>query len=723
MANKNKKGVLKKIDVFGYVPEILYNGESGFSSNYGGVVTLIVVFAYCLTMSFGLWRYFQRDSPETNVNRVYISDPVGFNVTIDSLPIAFGQQDVDGLHFIDPTVYTVTATYNRFVKYTKNGKIETDYGSYNISLTECSNLNLEKGMFKNLELENMWCFKDYTAQGVPLELTGVWESDVYGFINIRLNRCTGVGCKTPKEIDDIIESGYFAANYINRETRTSHYENPVEKYPTSFFTTTSSFYRKSMQMRMANNELTTGNTLMSYLAPKTEEFCSVASLNTELTKFESDVTKKTPIYYDLVIRMDPLKNVTKRQYLTLYDYIADFGGLAQVITIIGLALTFRTKKHQLCVDLAKQICYREQKYQEVLSAHKDNKGDEEYSMTQKSRAHPVIKVQSNKAGSKGHPGKTDNHKSQASTSHIKNQAEIYGVDKARQQKPRDDTRGRRRSEVTDNMDVPEDDGGAQQVRHAMLYTPPMLAKSKQTPIVKKKHGAYQEASKDEKKIEVQMAANIDLIKTPENLSHSDDNAKPACSSDYQITKGTRPVVEDYIKSSTVNHRGEQNRYTDMKAKLKQINGWMVFLYSYFPCLTKKTNTTAVVEMVEKEVFGRYDLLKILDLYEEMKKFRFLLMTPDQRLLFDLIPSTKLALNNNTMKKTFTLTSHINQTNRQTEGETASSDYSSVLTAYQRILQQDSHSEMDRNLLRNLGFLYGQAIKNSSELIDCDFADG
>ena len=70
----------------------------------------------------------------------------------------------------------------------------------------------------------------------------------------------------------------------------------------------------------------------------------------------------------------------------------------------------------------------------------------------------------------------------------------------------------------------------------------------------------------------------------------------------------------------------------------------------------------------------------------------------------------------TMKKTFTLTSHINQTNRQTEGETASSDYSSVLTAYQRILQQDSHSEMDRNLLRNLGFLYGQAIKNSSELI-------
>lgn len=149
---------------------------------------------------------------------------------------------------------------------------------------------------------------------------------------------------------------------------------------------------------------------------------------------------------------------------------------------------------------------------------------------------------------------------------------------------------------------------------------------------------------------------------------------------------------------------------------------MVFLYSYFPCLTKKSNTTAILEMVEKEVFGRYDLLKILDMYEDMKKLRLLLLTADQRLLFDLMPSTKLTLNNNSLRKTFTLANHINQTNRQTEPEIATSNNDSVLTAYPRILKQDSHSEIDRNLLRNFGFLYHQSTKSSEQINDHDFDD-
>ena len=426
MVSKTKQGILKKMDLFGYVPEILYNGEEGFSSTYGGVVTLIVVLCYALSASFGLWRFFQRGSPATNINRVYVSDPVGFNMTLDTLPIAFGQQDSNSAHFIDPTVYTVTATYKRFMKTTKNGEIVTSFKAYNIDLTECSNLDLDKELFKNLALKNMYCFKDYTAQGIPIEVRGVFESDILGIIDIALKRCKGAGYKTPEEIDKIIDTGYFAANYINRETRTSDYGNPIEKYPTSFFTRTSKFYKVAIAARMANNELSTANKLIDYLpATTTTLFSSLASIKTDLLNFQINSGQTVDNFFTLAIRMDPLKNVTQRKYLTLFNYIAEFGGLAQVITIIGLVLTFRTKKHQLCVDLARQICSREQKYQDILAAHKDGRSDEDQSsQTQKSNANPLIKVSACKQVLKDQSETADKHLSQVSRGRPKGQLDV-----------------------------------------------------------------------------------------------------------------------------------------------------------------------------------------------------------------------------------------------------------------------------------------------------------
>lgn len=115
------------------------------------------------------------------------------------------------------------------------------------------------------------------------------------------------------------------------------------------------------------------------------------------------------------------------------------------------------------------------------------------------------------------------------------------------------------------MDVPEDDGGAQQVRPALLYTSPM-ANVKKSSIFKKKHNAYQEPSEGEKSKDLEMAANFYSMETPEKLGHSDEHAKPA-GTDLQATKSARTTVEDFIRASTVNHRGEQSRYQDMQSKL------------------------------------------------------------------------------------------------------------------------------------------------------------
>ena len=120
----NSFSLLSKVDFLGYKPELLYNKELGHSSNYGGAVTILAAMLYLLTAIFTLWRILQKESPETNVNRLYIKDPTGFTINKDTLPFAFGIQDVNGVHCINSSIYTIDATYKRSTNTMVNGTVE-----------------------------------------------------------------------------------------------------------------------------------------------------------------------------------------------------------------------------------------------------------------------------------------------------------------------------------------------------------------------------------------------------------------------------------------------------------------------------------------------------------------------------------------------------------------------------------------------------------------------
>ena len=81
--------MLRYLDLYGKKPDLLYKGDSSCKTAYGGVVTLMAMACYVLCICLNVWRYFERSSPETNVNKLFVQDPVGFNATKDSFPFAF----------------------------------------------------------------------------------------------------------------------------------------------------------------------------------------------------------------------------------------------------------------------------------------------------------------------------------------------------------------------------------------------------------------------------------------------------------------------------------------------------------------------------------------------------------------------------------------------------------------------------------------------------------
>jgi hypothetical protein len=337
MASRNshtsKQGPLSELittcDFYGAKPELTYRGKKSLTSGFGGFISFIVFVSGTICSAFIAWRYYQRASSETNVDKVHVPNPVGFTLTKENLPFAFGMQRSTGEHFIDDSVYTTDVKYVRVQKKVVNGNLITDSKATKLDLIPCNEANLDQNMFDNLPLGQMNCIKEFVNPTVKLEITGEWESDTFGFIQFFIKRCKGAACKSDSEINEILKVSYFAVNYVNYATRSSNYSDPVYKYPTSFFTTTSTDFTKEIGMRLSDNEIYTHSSLFGYFKPE------------------------TLIYMRL--RMGRMKTVTTRVYETAFEAFAELGGVISVITVTALLSSMRVTKTYLLLDLISAI--------------------------------------------------------------------------------------------------------------------------------------------------------------------------------------------------------------------------------------------------------------------------------------------------------------------------------------------------------------------------------
>ena len=692
--------IMRKLDLFGYQPSMLYDKQDSFKTRYGGVVTTFVAMCYALIAVFSIWRYLDRSSPQTNINKIYVKDPVGFNLTKEILPIAFGLQDpATFFHYIDPEIYTLTATYSRFTKNMVEGMLVVSNTTIKIPVTTCDKAGLDPTLFYNLELEKMYCIADYHPQGVNLEVRGSWDSEIFGQISIEIYRCSGSHCKPDEVIDKVLQGGFFAANYINRNSRTSEYEHPIEVSPTDFFAPISTYYRKENVLWMANNEILTNSPLVSYLPPSSISYINVASLRTDISELTVDQNARVPYFYNLDIRMDRILSVTQREYSTAYDYLAEFGGLAQIITFIGFFFTFNSKKVQLYVDLVQKFARHEENYQKVLSLHSrtgrkktgvEGKTPLSKLKTSKTMLSPLESIET---FSNMIPVKDEEAESNRSSDYQQKSKRSLSNSKDESIAP----------EIPDerSADRNHTDAGFQETSKLAFRTAPILKRkpegdtdSKSSSIGFQKDVSFQENVAAREKSPSPFTKGTVAFDSFWNLKEIDDNPKKE-NKDHLIRK---------IVVNTKKLGAEKQRYESVKSTLKSISGWKAVLYSYVPCLMKKTRTAAAVDIAEHDIYMKFDFVQILHFMEEFEKLKKMLLSPDQLTLFNLVPGNKLSISESTDGSKFRYTNHLDSmSGREDDIGKASKD--DIVAAFDRIWNQQVHSELDQNLLVSLGFLY------------------
>src|SRR3990167_7581037 len=370
-ANSGSFGFLQKIDLFGYVPELLYKGETSHRTRYGGLVSVTAALGYLAVVCFTVWRYFQREAPATNVETKFVPDPPGFTWDRNNFPFPFGIQDTTAAHFVDDEIYAVEASYNIKTTTFVDGKEGMNFDSITIPLIRCSEAKLDPQYFNNIPLADMYCLREFINPLKRFQITGRWESNTFGYMNFNFKRCNSSTstCKPANVITDKLKDAYFAVYFIDRVLKASHFENPWQVIPRSQYMSTSIAYTKYLSYYIQENTVASDSSLIGYLQPKQQTFLSVGTQYNDLSNFALGDASLPNVFLNFVIRMSTSQVDITRKYKNICDYLAEFGGMSQVVGILAIVMTFRMRKLNLIVDLARTTIEKEGFYQQLIAEY------------------------------------------------------------------------------------------------------------------------------------------------------------------------------------------------------------------------------------------------------------------------------------------------------------------------------------------------------------------
>jgi hypothetical protein len=657
--NASKHGpfdnLISTCDFYGAKPELTYKGKKSLSSGFGGFVSFVVFISGAVCSTFIAWRYYQRASSETNVDKVHVPNPVGFTLTKENLPFAFGMQRSTGEHFIDDTVYTTELKYVRVQKNIINGELVVDSKTTKLDLIPCSEAKLDPNMFDNLPLNHMNCIKEFINPTTKLEITGEWESDTFGFIQFFIKRCKGSQCKTDIEINEILKVSYFAVNYVNYATRSSNYSDPVYRYPTSFFTTTSTDFTKEIGMRLSDNEINTHSSLFGYFQPETVKFTNTDFFTSDIVAVGVDQLPETLIYMRL--RMGRMKTVTTRVYETAFEAFAELGGVISVITIAALLTSIRVTNTYLLLDL---ISARNTKTQNIkqTGSTSTEKQSELAAGSKRFDKEMNLVINSNK--------------------HIEG-----GVDF-----------------------LDEYTGNAVMMPSGFAYINP----PKDTINLRKKKGLIlkKKPVPISHKVSAQEPLGFDQHKLQEGGKSNKISPFSFQSAAPQPVLGFDQINrEDPLKLIELSADKNLHKTLTIKKPIsernKKISTFSIFAYAYLPFLvSKKSPVVQAINEAEKTVVKELDFMRFLKLISDIEKLKHLLLTPEQLILFDKVELDELVeIKRNAGNKDYEFVSDEIEEEAACEQRTNRNIKKALI--YISNKQPEALSDVDRIMMYSLGF--------------------
>ena len=328
-------GIINKLiyhlDLFKSPFTFLFNSKVKISSKFSSLLSIgISIF---LISYFFQSDLFQKKRPNSSTQTISSPSRPRLDFNYDNMGLAFALMDSENLYYYDNSYFTYEV---KNLIYASSGELlEQDVKE----LQPCNATDFisHGNAYNDLALEKAFC---PTTGNLTLE--GYWNEKIvkYSYIQLSLckNKTSNFTCRTPQEIFDYFQDKYFTIFYSDNSIDVNNYENPMKKtYKTSFF-------------------------MMDYTISKkiTMNFKKVYFINDDGLIFSNEISTESFMFGN--IEMDYLSNnleyigiitlysssdiyVVTRNYQKLQEAIANLGGLANALLLLGYCITFLEKEY------------------------------------------------------------------------------------------------------------------------------------------------------------------------------------------------------------------------------------------------------------------------------------------------------------------------------------------------------------------------------------------
>ena len=316
---------LQKFDIFGFTPNIQFNGGPKSYSRFGLIYTLITGAFVIWAIVFTSKDFVHRTNPSLTTTIMY-GATVAENLALphDLFQLGFGiyENRVLGNYFIDPTIYTVKAsmaTYNYFPDDTCTLTLEP------LDIEPCKKSNFDGQV---TYYASQWCFSK-TQTNFDYLYTRT-EEDRYIQIDFYFcnNATSTVTCASSAEMKEWITHSDVEATFRQSTTIASNYENPIKHFYTDQWQGLLLDKTKSVRLTLDLVEFTSDDGWL-FQSEKTETIINFNALAGDTIE-----RREEDLFSTFIIANSGNKILYHRTYMKIQDVLAQVSGLAGAAALI-----------------------------------------------------------------------------------------------------------------------------------------------------------------------------------------------------------------------------------------------------------------------------------------------------------------------------------------------------------------------------------------------------
>lgn len=320
------------LDLFKSPLYLFFNSQKKVSSKFSIFISIcVIIFLVAFIIQSDLLN---KKNPITSIQSIQTNDRPLINFDEENMSLAFGITDAANKFYKDDTIFKFYLK-NYFFK--SDGdliKLETK----KINNCEASYFKNYNNVFTDLGLKGAFC-----SETRNFTLEGYWDEKFTNYVEILLVSCENSTlnnntCKSAEYIHNFFKDKYISVFFSNNIVNVTNYENPIQKtFKTKFFALDKSL-AKTITMNFKKVNLKNDDGLIFESESYLEAFMLDENIYTDLVVGERAWLSSVVLY------PAPEIYTITRKYQKIQEAIANVGGLAHSLILIGYFLTFLEKE-------------------------------------------------------------------------------------------------------------------------------------------------------------------------------------------------------------------------------------------------------------------------------------------------------------------------------------------------------------------------------------------